>query len=168
MITKLKRSKSDGLGGFIGVSNTMMLGCRKRVYFNSFHFLILALFFNIFQIQITIPREMHTYPMIFTIFLPMTFYMEGNSCPNRIMNPCSLGYRNSLSNPKDLDLQTHKKITFFSTTYVGHLSLSVSLSLSLSLSPSLPPSLSLSLSLSLFLSLIHVIFGFLATKIVLP
>ena len=49
MITKLKRSKSDGLGGSIGVSNTIMLGCRKRVYFNSFHFLILALFFTIFQ-----------------------------------------------------------------------------------------------------------------------
>ena len=73
-------------------------------------------------VQITIPKEMQTYPMIFTIILPMTFYMEGNSCLNKI-SPCSVTYKNSLSNPKDLPLQTHKNFTFISKTCRPSLSL---------------------------------------------
>ena len=49
MTIKPRNFKSDGLGSFIEMSNTMMLGCRKKVYFNSFHLLILTFFFTMFQ-----------------------------------------------------------------------------------------------------------------------
>ena len=46
---KLRDFKSDGLGGFIGVTNTIGLGCRKRIFFNKFHILIVVLLFNMFH-----------------------------------------------------------------------------------------------------------------------
>ena len=46
---KPRNFKSDGLRSFIEVSNTMMLACRKRDYFNSFHLLILTFFFTMCQ-----------------------------------------------------------------------------------------------------------------------
>ena len=46
---KPRKVKSDGLDSFIEVSNTMVLGCRKRIHFKSFHLLILTFFFTIFQ-----------------------------------------------------------------------------------------------------------------------
>ena len=46
---KLTDFKSDGLGGFIGVTNTIGLGCRKRILSKKFHILIVVLLFNIYH-----------------------------------------------------------------------------------------------------------------------
>ena len=46
---KLRDFKSDGLGGFIGVTNTKGLGCRKRILSNKFHILIVVLVFNMYH-----------------------------------------------------------------------------------------------------------------------
>ena len=46
---KLRNFKSDGLAGFIGVTDTIWLGCRKRILFNKFHILIVVLLFNMYN-----------------------------------------------------------------------------------------------------------------------
>lgn len=41
--------KSDGLGSFYGVSNTLELGCRKQIFSHRFYFVLVAFFFTMFQ-----------------------------------------------------------------------------------------------------------------------
>ena len=46
---KLRYFKSNGLGGFIGVTNTIGLGCTKRILSKKIHILIVVLLFNMYH-----------------------------------------------------------------------------------------------------------------------